>query len=178
MDIGLAITISVAAMFFWLLTGLGLPGNWCLVGLSALASYAIPPEYRSWINWQVCAAVLVAAGVGELLELLAGALGAQRLGSSKRAMALALVGSIAGAIVGLIVGTPIPIIGNLVASLIGSGLGAFGGAIVGERWAGREWEESAQVGSAAFWGRILGTLAKAAAGAFAAILIIFAAWIA
>jgi hypothetical protein len=37
--------------------------------------------------------------------------------------------------------------------------------VLGEQWYGRSLDESWQIGKAAFWGRVLGTLAKTAVGA-------------
>ncbi|MFO1064093.1 MAG: DUF456 domain-containing protein [Pirellulales bacterium] len=176
MDILLALGMSLVAVCCSIVNLLGLPGNWVLAGVCAIVFFFAPVEFRSHIGWQVCAGVTVVAGIGELFELLAGAMGANRLGGSKRGTALALIGSIIGAIIGMIVGSPIPIVGNVVASLVGSGVGAFGGAVLGERWAGKDWEMSAMIGSAAFWGRILGTATKVACGAVAALIVLVAVW--
>ena len=75
-----------------------------------------------------------------------------------------MVGSVVGGLTGLFVALPVPIVGPLIGALLLGGLGAFGGAVVGEKWAGRENEESVKVGVAAFRGRILGTLGKTAIG--------------
>ena len=41
-----------------------------------------------------------------------------------------------------------------------AGLGALGGAMLGETWKGRDLKTSWEVGHSAFWGRVLGSLAK------------------
>ena len=102
--------------------------------------------------------------MGEVVEFVAGALGVAREGGSKRGAALALAGSIVGGIVGLFVGLPIPVLGPVLAALLFASLGALAGAVAGERWRGRTWTDSWSIGKAAFRGRLVGTLAKAAVG--------------
>ena len=66
---------------------------------------------------------------------------------------------------GLFVGVPIPVVGSVVGAVLFAGLGALLGAMLGELAAGRSLATSWKVGRAAFWGRLLGTLAKALIGA-------------
>jgi uncharacterized protein YqgC (DUF456 family) len=144
----------------WLLTLFALPGNWLMVAAAAVYVFAVPGEHRVGIGWGVVIALIVLALLGELLELLASALGAARGGGSKRGAILAVMGSIPGAMLGALIGAPIPVVGSLVGIILFAGLGALGGAMLGEWWKGRKLHESWQVGQAAFWGRILGSLAK------------------
>lgn len=118
--------------------------------------------------------LVVLAGVGELVEFVTGAAGVGKLGGSKRAAVLAIAGSMVGAVVGLLVGSPIPVVGSLVASLLLGGAGACAGAALGERWAGKEWDGSIQVGVAAFWGRLLGTVGKVIIGFVILLILIIA----
>ena len=156
--------ISLVLLAGWMLTLLGGPGNWLMLLAVALYAWLVPEDAALTIGWGVVIALLVLAAVGELLEFLAGALGATQGGGSKRAAVLALVGSIFGGAVGLFVGVPIPVVGPFVAALLFAGLGAFVGAVLGEQWAGRSLDESLDIGKAAFLGRILGTLAKTLLG--------------
>jgi hypothetical protein len=55
---------------------------------------------------------------------------------------------------------PIPVIGSVVAAVLFAGLGAMAGAILGEVSAGQRLDTSWQIGKAAFWGRLAGTLGK------------------
>jgi uncharacterized protein YqgC (DUF456 family) len=144
----------------WLLTLFALPGNWLMVAAAAVYAFAVPGHERTSIGWGIVIALIVLALIGELLELLASALGAARGGGSKRGAVLAVLGSIPGAMLGAVIGTPIPVIGSLVGIILFAGLGALGGAMLGEWWKGRKLHESWEVGQAAFWGRILGSLAK------------------
>lgn len=149
----------------WLATFFTLPGNWIMVALCAAFAYWIPEEENGHaLGWKVVIGLAVLALIGELLELAASALGATKAGGSKRAAALALVGSMVGSIAGAMIGFPVPVIGPLIGVLVCGGAGAALGAVLGEKWKGREFEESIPVGTAAFWGRILGTIAKTSVG--------------
>ena len=50
------------------------------------------------------------------------------------------------------------------AALLFACLGALLGALIGEKWKGRDWKESFQIGAAAAIGRFLGTVGKVAFG--------------
>ena len=175
-DIGLAILLTLLAAMGWILNVLGMPGNWLVVLLGGLCFWFRTEEQATHIALATLLVMLLAAVIGELLEFAAGALGASRRGATKRGTALAICGSIAGAIAGLFVGTPIPIIGSLVASLLLGAAGAFSGAVLGERWAGKEWDASVEIGNAAFWGRLLGTVGKAVCGTIVAMVFFAAIW--
>jgi len=152
---------SLAAL---VLTLVGLPGNWLIVVAAAAYAMWIPPDSRVAIGWPAVVLLLVLAALGELVESLAGVLGAATVGGTRRGAALALAGSIVGGFVGLFVGIPIPVVGSLIAAVLFAGLGALAGAMLGERWAGRSLKASWHVGKAAFGGRVVGTLVKAMIG--------------
>ena len=59
-------------------------------------------------------------------------------------------------------------IGPLIAALLFAGLGALAGAMLGETIGGQSLAASWKIGKAAFWGRLLGTLAKTVIGAIMA----------
>lgn len=156
----LAVVLVLALMAGWVMTVLGMPGNWVIVAAAAGYAALVGPESRLAIGWGVVLVLLVLAGLGELLELIASALGVARRGGSRRAAVFALVGSLAGAFVGLFVGLPIPVVGSLVGAVLLSSLGALVGAVAGEISQGRGALKSWEIGRAAFWGRLLGTAAK------------------
>jgi len=160
MSILWAVLLLLVLLAGWLMTLLGLPGNWLMVAAAALYAWLMPGDSPQDVGWPLVAALGILALLGELLEALAGLLGAAKAGASKRAAALSLAGSIVGGIAGIFIGTPIPIVGQLVAAILLAGAGALAGAMLGETWAGRPLRESWRVGRAAFWGRLLGTLAK------------------
>jgi uncharacterized protein YqgC (DUF456 family) len=116
------------------------------------------------IGWTVVGVVAGLAVLGEIVEFLAGMAGAAKVGASRRASGLALLGSIVGGFAGLFVGLPIPVAGPAVGAVLFSGLGAFAGAWVGEAWKGRSPELRAAAGRGAFIGTILGTMAKVVIG--------------
>ena len=155
----------------WLLTVAGMPGNWLMVAATALYAWLVPTDASTSIGWGVVLASAILAGLGELLEMAAGALGVAKVGGSKRGAALALLGSMIGGLAGMAVGLPIPLVGPLVGAVLFAGLGALLGAAIGERWKGRELAISWQVGKAAFWGRLLGTLAKVLVGSIMLVVV-------
>ena len=157
----LLVVIVVAAC---LLTVIGMPGNWLVVTAAAVYAFLLPHDGRAAIGWPVVVALVGLAVLGEVVELVAGALGVQRVGGSRRSAVLALGGSVVGGIVGVIVGVPIPIIGSFVGAILFGGLGALTGGMLGEYWKGRTTDEALRVGHAAFWSRLFGTLSKAAIG--------------
>lgn len=165
-----AILLVVVAFASWALNIIGLPGNWLVVALAATYSYFMPDERRLDISVLAIVALLALAAIGEVIEFLAGALGASKAGASKRGTALALVGSLIGGIAGIFV--PIPVVGQILGPIVCAGLGALVGAVLGEQWKGRDLEESFNIGHAAFWGRLIGTLGKVLVGCVMLVLII------
>jgi len=149
----------------WLLTVLGLPGNWVAVVLAAVYAWLVPAESSVAFGWKTVLILLLLAALGEIVESGAGAIGASRAGGSKRGATLALVGSILGGIVGVLVGVPIPVVGSLVAAVLFAGLGAMAGAALGEMWLGRDFDTTWRIAKLAFWGRLAGTLGKIILGA-------------
>lgn len=172
------ILLTLLAVVGWGANILGLPGNWLIVAL-ALGGWALAPaDNHSHVTLFPLLAMVVVASLGELFEFAASGLGASRMGGSKRGAILAIVGSIAGALVGLFGGVlvPIPIVGPVIASLLLGAGGAFAGTVAGERWAGKEWDASLQIGNAAFWGRLIGTVGKAVCGTIALSIYLITVW--
>jgi uncharacterized protein YqgC (DUF456 family) len=94
------------------------------------------------LAWLLGIGLVGAAGL--TLDLLAGALGAKRVGASPRAV----WGALLGTVIGLFLGLP------------GLLLGPFVGAMIGELAAGNSILRSTQVGMSAWAGLIFGTLIK------------------
>lgn len=165
MQIALALLLILALVVCWALNLLSLPGNWLAALVTATYWYFGPTEGVTAISGWIVIAVLVIAAAAETVEFLASSLGATKAGGSKRAALLALVGSVVGALVGATVGSAVvPVVGTILGALVGGGAGALMGAILGEAAKGKSSEESWQVGKAAFWGRIFGSLAKTIIG--------------
>lgn len=159
-----AVLLVLGSLLAWFLTVLQLPGNWLIVLLTALAAWLMPDEQRFDIGWRTVGIVFGLAVIGEVLELAAGAVVAQKHGASRRAVVLALLGGIVGAISGAGGGSAIPVLGTLIGVLVGGAGGAFLGAYVGETWKGRSEEHAVAVGRAVAIGRTLGVLGKMAVG--------------
>lgn len=138
----------------WLaLTLLGLPGNWLMLATAGLAAWLTtgPPSY----HWATLAAGVAIAGVGELVELLAGAAGSRTSGGSRRGALGALLGGIAGGVVGTFL-LPVPLLGTVV----GAAAGAFGGATLAELTGERSGREALLSGGGAAVGHVLGVASK------------------
>jgi len=163
--------LFIAIVAGWLMTLLSLPGVWLMVGATAVYAYFSQKSPYD-VSWTTVGVLLGLAVLAELLEFAAGAVGAARVGGSKRGAVLAIGGSVIGAILGATAGTaiPIPLVGSVIGAVLGASLGALSGAMLGEAWKGRTLGETWKVGQAAFWGRFLGTIAKTTiASAMAAI---------
>jgi uncharacterized protein YqgC (DUF456 family) len=156
----LVVLLLSSLMAGWALTVLGMPGNWLIVGATAVYVAMLPANSAAAIGWPVVLVLLGLAVLGEVLEFVAGVLGVARMGGSRRAAFFGLVGSLVGAVVGLFVGVPIPVVGSLAGAVVMASLGALVGAVAGEYSHGRTVLQSWQVGRAAFWGRLLGSLSK------------------
>ena len=132
------VAIGLAGVIFPLLPGLPLmfAGFW-------VAAWA--DGYR-----HVGTATLVVLGsltvLGIVCDFVASALGAQRVGASRRA----IVGALLGSVVGIFFGLP------------GLVLGPFAGAVIGELGARSSAGRAAEVGFATWIGLLFGTLAKLA----------------
>jgi uncharacterized protein YqgC (DUF456 family) len=148
----------------WCLTLFSLPGNWLIVLAAAVYASLTISDGEPEIGWVTVAVLAGLATAGEVLEFAAGAFGTSRAGGSKRGALLAIAGAVIGSGVGAMVGLPIPVVGSIVGVLLFASLGAMTGAIVGESWKGRTLDESIEVGQAAFWARLAGTLAKIGIG--------------
>ena len=139
---------------------LGLPGTWIMLGLAFLIEmvdqFYLPAGSAPTFNGWLLGSCLVLAILGEVLEFMAGLLGAKKAGSSRRGMIGALVGGLVGALLGT--GIPVPVVGTL----IGAVLGTFGGAVIGELSQDEEkrFRETLKPAMGATVGRILGTLSK------------------
>jgi uncharacterized protein YqgC (DUF456 family) len=80
------------------------------------------------------------------VDFVAGAMGAKRIGASRRA--------VVGAALGTLLGLPLGLIGVIFGPLVG--------ALVGEWSAHRDWRRAGQVGLAAWIGFLIGTAVKIA----------------
>jgi uncharacterized protein YqgC (DUF456 family) len=109
--------------------------------------------------WLICIAAIGIVGLG--MDLLAGALGAKRVGASQQAV----WGALGGTLIGLFFGLP------------GVLLGPFAGAVLGELSAGNSVLRSAHVGVSTWIGLIFGTLCKLIASLTMVALLGIAWWL-
>jgi uncharacterized protein YqgC (DUF456 family) len=161
-DILIVVGVVVAGLVGIVLTVLTLPGMWVTLALCLLLWWA-QPDLFSW--WTLLIALLI-AGLGELIEFIASALGAAKGGATRAGMVGAAVGSIVGAVAGAPFFFPI-------GSIVGGVIGAAVGAIIAERGtsASSTWGHAARAGTGAAVGRLAATLGKAfLAGAMALLL--------
>lgn len=163
-----AIVLTVLNIGFWFGIMFNVPGTWLMILFPAILEWWKPGQFMfSWTTLFVAAGLAV---LGEVLEFVLGAAGSRQAGGSKRAAALAIVGSIIGGIVGIAL--PVPIVGTL----IGACLGAFGGSLIGDLWAGRPLFQSVEAGRGAAIGRFWGSVAKLAVGAVIGVILTLAAF--
>ncbi|CBA15645.1 DUF456 domain-containing protein [Xanthomonas albilineans] len=134
-----------------------LPGTPLMFAGMLLAAWADDFEHVGWTTLTVLA-VFTAASL--LVDLLATALGASRVGASRKAVWGAILGSIAG----------------LPYMPIGLFVGPFVGALAGEYWHSRQLRQAAKVGMGTWMGIVLGMAAKLAL-ALSMIGLFAAAWL-
>lgn len=133
-----------------------LPGTWLIFGGLVLAAWA--DGFTRVGVWTLVVIGLIAAA-SYTIDFVAAALGAKRLGASKRAMGGAALGTLAG----------------LVFGLPGLIVGPFVGAVVGELSMNRDWKQAGRAGVAAWIGFAIGTAVKVGL-AFTMIAVFAAAW--
>ena len=157
----------VTFVFFLLLTlgclvlvVLGLPGTWIMILLAGILElcdkWIIPGKEDTTFGLHIFVVCLLLASLGELLEFLAGVLGAKKFGASTRGMVGALVGGLAGALLGVAI--PVPIVGSIIGAVIGTFLGALAGEMGGTGT--RSYQEALKPATGATLGKILGVLSK------------------
>jgi len=168
MSIALFILLVLIAIAGIILATFQLPGVWII--LAAAVGY---DGYLGWqaFGWKWLLALTLIAGVGELLDALAGAALAHRGGASRRASLGALIGGFAGMIVFTI---PVPLIGTIIGGL----LGCFLGAVIGELSLHDDLYRGARIGALATAGRLVGIVLKTAVAIAVAGAIIVLAWLA
>ncbi|HWR03944.1 MAG TPA: DUF456 domain-containing protein [Humidesulfovibrio sp.] len=151
--LGLGLGLVLFALLW--LNLLSLPGNWLMLGVLALFVW-LGPEGR--MTWTFVGCMGLLALVGEAIEFAAQLIGGKRGGASGAGNFGGIVGSIAGAVLGAPFGLGL---GSIAGALFGAWVGCF--AV--ERLRQESSHKAAQAAWGAFWGRGLGLVGKAAAGA-------------
>jgi uncharacterized protein YqgC (DUF456 family) len=154
-----AALFALAGLLGVALTPVGVPGAWMLIGLAGTVDVTAMLFGRGEplpFGVQSLAIAVVAAVAGEVIEFIAGALGAKAGGASRSGV----VGSMIGGFIGVVAGTllvPVPIVGSIVGALAGVAIGAAIGEIV---FHGRTARDSVRPAAGAAVGRVIGSLAK------------------
>ena len=157
-------------ILWWILAGLIVVGG--LAGTIIPALPGVPMVFAglllaAWagdfiaVGWTTIGILGVLTALAWLIDFLAAALGAKRLGASQRAF----WGAAFGAIVGMFFGIP------------GIVLGPFVGAVVAEISAGRTVHQASRAGYGAWIGVVLGTAAKLAIAFLMVGIFIFRQWL-
>ena len=149
----LFILVGLAGAVIPLLPGIPLifAGVWLIAGADHYQHVS-----SGWLMGIACVGVL-----GVMLDLLAAALGAKRVGASPRAV----WGALLGTLIGLFFGLP------------GLVFGPFVGALAGELLAGQSMQRSTRVGINTWIGLIFGTVAKLVTSIIMVVLFAFAWWL-
>ena len=156
-DILIALGLTVVNLVWLALDLLALPGNWLMVGTTALVAWW--RWGRGMLSGWTLGAILALAVLGELVEFLAGLVGARAGGAHRSSSLGAIVGAVLGAIIGVFL-IPVPLVG----SLLGACVGAFAMTYLLERGRGRRPRPALGAGLGAGVGQFLGTTAKISLG--------------
>ncbi len=167
-----ATILSLVNLMWLVLTALGLPGNWLMIG----SAFALMWLYDSNVfSTTTLIVVVVLALIGEVIEFLAGALGSKKAGGSVWGSVGATIGGIGGAIAGTlflgVVMIPPPI-----STLVGAVGGAFAGSAVMEISTGKKRDQAVKVGTGAAIGHITGVISKLIVGGLIWLIITIAAF--
>jgi uncharacterized protein YqgC (DUF456 family) len=160
MDVSLLLWVLAAVLVLVGLAGTVLPllpGIPLMMAGMLIAAWA---DGFTRIGWLTLAILGVLMAFSFVIELLAAALGAKRVGASREAIAGAALGTLLGFFMGL-------------PGLI---LGPFIGALAGELLARRDAARAVEVGIGAWIGFVLGAIAKLAV-AFTMLGVFLAAWL-
>jgi len=152
MESGIVLNIFFCMILFVgvMITMMGLPGNVLIVIVGISYGYY---ENFAHIDYATLVIIIGAFVISELIEFVAGILGAKKEKASKRGMVAAFVGTILGSIGGTMI---LPVLGTL--------LGAFAGAavstILAEYSKTKDIQLAKRVGIGAVKGQIVGMIIK------------------
>ncbi len=158
--IGLAVLFALLGLGCLLLTAIGLPGTWVMIGLAAgthLLQDSIAGSTDATSAWWTIGICIALAGIGEVIETAAGAAGSHAGGGTSRGMVGAILGGIVGGIA-LTPVIPIPLVGTLIGAMIGTFAGALAGELTGETE--NTGGGSVRAAAGATVGRLLGSMGK------------------
>jgi uncharacterized protein YqgC (DUF456 family) len=151
-------TVLILVNAVWLaMVVFGLPGNWLIVISTCLFA---------WWRWEnrvfsiyTLIVIVALAILGELVEFLAGMIGAKKSGASWSGSIGAILGAVTGAVLGTFL-IPVPFLGTLLGACIGAGVCVWGLEFA----RGKKVEDSVRYGVGAGLGEFFGITSKLALG--------------
>lgn len=155
MNAGLTVVnllIIVASVIGIGMTAIGLPGNW-LIFFTALG-YGYLDNF-SHMSSMVLIILFAALVLGEIVEFVAGSLGAKKENASRYAIIAAFIGGIAGGIIGTGI---MPGLGSIAGAIGGS----FAAGYLAEYLATGSWEKAGRVAKSIVIGQTLALIFKLA----------------
>lgn len=167
MEYALYISLLLFGLLAILLNIVNAPGNWLMLlaalGVSGYSGWQAPSPTALLI-------MLFILLFGELIEFVAGMVGARQFGASRMAAILAIPGGIIGAFAGLSI--PIPLVGPVIGAILGCAVTVF----VVEMLRMKTVRHSLKAAFGAGVGRMMGLFGKMATGLAVWIMLIFAAF--
>jgi uncharacterized protein YqgC (DUF456 family) len=133
---------------------LTLPGVWLMLA-AAVAIELLFPTHKVFHPATLITLVIIAV-LGEVIEVLASAVGAGKAGGSKKSAAFSVVGAMLGAVLGTFL-IPVPVVGTVAGASLGAGLLAMLSTRIIDR---KDWDQSMEVAKGAAVGRLAATFVK------------------
>jgi uncharacterized protein YqgC (DUF456 family) len=162
-----AVIVTIAGLIGPLMAMVSLPGIWFMV----LVATGCKLWQHDLFSWKTLIIAAVMALTSDIVDLVAGSVGAKRAGGTRRAAVGAMVGGISGAVAGSLM---VPVIGTLLFGAAGAGLGA---ALAQHTRPDARWRRSLAVGSGAAAGWVVAVLFKVIDAFAVSILLIWAAYV-
>lgn len=173
LQVAIAAGVVLIAWAGVVLTAFTLPGIWIAIVAAVLAEW----WWRStqggslFSIWTLVACVVLAV-IAEIAEFAASALGAAKMGGSKKAALASVLGAIVGAVVGTFALAFLPILGTIIGAAGGAGIAA----LLTEKHLGEKtWKDAGKVGAGAAAGRLAASLVKVAIAGLVAVILTIAA---
>lgn len=163
-------TVMIANIVFILailagviMTIIGMPGNLIILLAGILYGYY---DHFDKMDYAVLVIVLGIFVIAEIIEFIAGLVGAKKEKASKRAMFATFIGTIIGGIWGTAI---LPVIG----SLLGALFGAFIATALAEYSKTKDLDQAKRVGKSVLKGQIIAIVIKSTAAVSMAIILLY-----
>lgn len=146
-----------------IMTIIGLPGNLIILLTGLLYGYY---DHFDKMDYAILVIVLGIFIIAEIIEFVAGVVGAKKEKASKRAMFATFIGTIVGGIWGTAI---LPVLG----SLLGALCGAFIATAVAEYSKTKDLDQAKRVGKSVLKGQIIAIIIKSTAAVSMAIILLY-----